>query len=144
MVRASLRAFHAIGMTRRDRPGHTVDRQPSYQRGSIMAAPTNDTPVLDLLGSMTADSLAASSLDNQTLMLVRIAALAAVDAPPVSYLMNLGAAADAGVDAEQIRGVLTAIAPIVGTARVASATISIVDALDVAIEVAELDQQSES
>ena len=64
-----------------------------------MAAPTNETPVLDLLSSMTADSLAASSLDDQTLMLVRIAALAAVDAPPVSYLMNLGAAADAGVDA---------------------------------------------
>ena len=109
-----------------------------------MAAPTNETPVLDLLSSMTADSLAASSLDDQTLMLVRIAALAAVDAPPVSYLMNLGAAADAGVDAEQIRGVLAGIAPIVGTARVASATVSIVAALDVAIEVAELDEQSES
>ena len=108
-----------------------------------MAAPTNETPVLDLLSSMTADSLAASSLDDQTLMLVRIAALAAVDAPPVSYLMNLEAAADAGVDADQIRGVLAGIAPIVGTARVASATVSIVAALDVAIEVAELDEQSE-
>ena len=105
-----------------------------------MAAPTNETPVLDLLTSMTADSLAASSLDNQTLMLVRIAALAAVDAPPVSYMMNLGAAADAGVDAEQVRGVLAAIAPIVGTARVASATGKIVAALEVAIEVAELDE----
>ena len=77
-------------------------------------------------------------------MLVRIAALAAVDAPPVSYLLNLGAAADTGLDPEQIRGVLTAIAPIVGTARVVSATSSMVDALDVAIEVAELDEQDES
>ena len=73
-------------------------------------------------------------------MLVRIAALAAVDAPPVSYLMNLEAAADAGVDAEQVRGVLPAIAPIVGTARVASATGSIASALEVEIEVAELDE----
>ena len=87
-----------------------------------MAAPSSETPVLDLLASMTADSVAASSLDPQTLMLVRIAALAAVDAPPVSYLMNLGAAAEVGVDADQVRGVLAAIAPIVGTARVASAT----------------------
>jgi hypothetical protein len=31
-----------------------------------MAAPTNDTPVLDLLSSMTADSRAASSLDEQS------------------------------------------------------------------------------
>ena len=60
-----------------------------------MAAPAESTPVLDLLASMTADSVAASSLDAETLMLVRIAALAAVDAPPFSYLMNLGAAADA-------------------------------------------------
>ena len=101
-----------------------------------MSASPDDTPVLDLLASMTADSLAASSLDSQALMLVRIAALVAVDAPPSSYLLNLGAAADAGVDADQIRGVLTAVAPIVGTARVASATGAIVSALAVAIEVA--------
>ena len=106
-----------------------------------MAAPAESTPVLDLLASMTADSVAASSLDGETLMLVRIAALAAVDAPPFSDLMNLEAAADAGIDAEQVRGVLTAIAPIVGTARVASATGKIVDAIAVAIETAELDAQ---
>jgi 4-carboxymuconolactone decarboxylase len=43
-----------------------------------------ETPVLDLLASMTAESIEASSLDPQTLMLVRLAALVAVDAPPVS------------------------------------------------------------
>ena len=108
-----------------------------------MAESTTDTPVLDLLASMTADSIAASSLDPKTLMLVRIAALAAVDAPPVSYLLNLEAAGEVGVDAEQVRGVLAAIAPIVGTARVASATGNIVKALDVAIEAAELEEQDE-
>ena len=72
-------------------------------------------------------------------MLVRIAALVAVDAPSVSYLTNLEAIADVGIDAERVRGVLAAIAPIVGTARIASATGKIVDALDVAIEVAELE-----
>ena len=107
-----------------------------------MAESTSDTPVLDLLTNMTAESLDASSLDPQTLMLVRIAALAAVDAPSISYLMNLGAAADVDVDAEQVRGVLAAIAPIVGTPRVASATGKIVEALAVAIEVAERDMQS--
>ena len=107
-----------------------------------MAESTNETPVLDLLVSMTADSLDASSLDPQTLMLVRIAALAAVDAPSISYLLNLGAAAEVDVDPEQVRGVLAAIAPIVGTPRVASATGKIVDALNVAIEVAERDTRS--
>ena len=106
-----------------------------------MAAPSSETPVLDLLASMTADSATASSLDAQTLMLVRIAALAAVDAPPVSYMLNLEAAAASGVGADQIRGVLAAIAPIVGTARVVSATGSIVEALAVEIEVAELEAE---
>jgi len=106
-----------------------------------MAEITSDTPVLDLLASMTADSMEATSLDGETLMLVRIAALAAVDAPPASYLLNLGAARDVGVDAEQVRGVLTAIAPIVGTARVASATGKIARALALAIDVAELDAE---
>ena len=108
-----------------------------------MAGSTSETPVLDLLASMTADSIAASSLDPETLMLVRMAALAAVDAPSISYLLNLGAAGELGIDADQVRGVLAAIAPIVGTARVASATGKIVDALDVAIEVAGLEEQGE-
>ena len=102
-----------------------------------MPESTTDTPVLDLLASMTADSIEASSLDPESLMLVRIAALAAVDAPSISYLLNLGAASEIGLDAEQIRGVLAAIAPIVGTARVASATGKIAGALEVAIEIAE-------
>ena len=108
-----------------------------------MPESTSETPVLDLLASMTADSLEASSLDPETLMLVRIAALAAVDAPSVSYLLNLGAASQLGIDAEQVRGVLAAIAPIVGTARIASATGKIADALEVAIEIAEYDEQDE-
>jgi alkylhydroperoxidase/carboxymuconolactone decarboxylase family protein YurZ len=105
---------------------------------------TTETPVLDLLASMTADSLAVSSLDPETLLLVRVAALVAIDAPSVSYLMNLEAAGAAGIDPERVRGVLAAVAPIVGTARVASATGKIVDALDVAIEVAELEDEDEN
>ena len=108
-----------------------------------MAGSTSETPVLDLLASMTADSVEASDLDAETLVLVRIAALAAVDAPSISYLLNLGVASEVGVDAEQVRGVLAAIAPIVGTARIASATGKIADALEVAIEVAEEQEQGE-
>jgi 4-carboxymuconolactone decarboxylase len=108
-----------------------------------MAGSTSETPVLDLLASMTADSIEASTLDPETLMLVRIAALAAVDAPSVSYLMNLEVASELDIDADQVRGVLAAIAPIVGTARIASATGKIVEALSVAIEIAEIDVESQ-
>ena len=91
-----------------------------------MTEQSTESQVLDLLARMTADSLEATSLDAQSLMLVRVAALVAVGAPPTSYLQNLEAAGAVGVDEEQIGGpppppVLAAIAPIVGTARVASA-----------------------
>jgi hypothetical protein len=102
-----------------------------------------ETPVLDLLGKMTADSIEASSLDTEALVLTRIAALVAVDAPPASYMLNLGAASEIGIDAEQIQGVLAAVAPIVGTARIASATGKIVRALGVALELAEIEAEIE-
>jgi hypothetical protein len=98
---------------------------------------TAGTPVVDLLASMTLASVAASSLDPTALMIARVAALAAVDAPAVSYETNLEAAVAVGIDADRIRGILTAIAPIVGTARVASASYRIAQAL--AIDVADLE-----
>jgi alkylhydroperoxidase/carboxymuconolactone decarboxylase family protein YurZ len=104
----------------------------------------SEAPVLELLAKMTADSLEASSLDSETLMLVRIAALVAVDAPPASYLLNLGAAGETGVDEEQVQGVLTAVAPIVGTARVATAASKMVQALGLALEIAELEEEAAS
>lgn len=94
-------------------------------------------PVLEVLASMTADSLEATSLDSDTLMLVRIAALVAVDAPSASYLMNLGVAAEAGVDVERVQGVLTAIAPIVGAPRVVGAVGRMADAMGIAIDLSQ-------
>jgi hypothetical protein len=101
------------------------------------------TPVLDLLAQMTADSLEASGLDEQTLVLVRIAALVAVDAPPASYLLNLGAARDMGVDVQGVRDVLAAIAPIVGTARTVSALGKMARALGLALDFAAMDDDEE-
>jgi alkylhydroperoxidase/carboxymuconolactone decarboxylase family protein YurZ len=104
---------------------------------------TTDTPVLDLLATMTADSLEATTLDPEQLMLVRIAALVAVDAPPASYMLNLMAAQELEVDVDQVRGVLAAVAPIVGTARVVSATGNIVKALAIELELVEgLEQEA--
>jgi 4-carboxymuconolactone decarboxylase len=124
----------------RERASFTRTEFSRHGRRIIMA----DKPVLDLLARMTADSLEVSSLDPQSLMLVRIAALISVDAPPASYLLNLGVASDVDIDGEQVRGVLAAVAPIVGTARVASATGNIARALGLAIEVAELEEDAEA
>jgi 4-carboxymuconolactone decarboxylase len=103
----------------------------------------SDTPVLDLLASMTADSLEATTLDPQSIALVRLAALVATGAPAVSYALNLAVAGEVGLDVDDVRGVLAAIAPIVGTARVADATGRIVLAIGVAVEVAEDELEAE-
>src|SRR5438552_3228980 len=99
----------------------------------------SDAPLLNLIGRMTADSLEATKLDAQTTMLVRIAALVAVHAPPASYLLNLGAASEIGIDADQVRSVLLAIAPVVGTPAVTAATGNIARALGFALELADLE-----
>ena len=104
-------------------------------------AEASNARVLDLIGKLTADSIEASSLDDDTLILVRIAALVAVNAPPVSYALNLGAASDIDLDPDEIQGVLAAIAPIVGTARVAAAAGNMVRALGLALGLAELEDE---
>ena len=101
----------------------------------------SETPILDLVANMTAASIEASGLDADKLMLVRIAALVAVGAPPVSYLLNIGAAPD--LDPEEIQGVLAAVAPIVGTPRVAAAAGNIVRATGLALDLAELAGEEE-
>lgn len=87
------------------------------------------TPVLDLIGAMTAESLSRCGLDPHELLLARLAALAAVGARPVSYLAHVGPAVESGVTLEDVQNVLVAIAPIVGTARTMSASASIAEAL---------------
>jgi alkylhydroperoxidase/carboxymuconolactone decarboxylase family protein YurZ len=108
-----------------------------------MVTKTTETPVLDLIKEMTASSIEASTLDGKELMLVRIAALVAIDAPPASYLVNLGAATELEIELEDVRGILAAIAPIVGTPRVVSATGNIMRALGFAIELEELEAEYE-
>jgi alkylhydroperoxidase/carboxymuconolactone decarboxylase family protein YurZ len=97
-------------------------------------------PVLEQLAAMTLDTLENSGLDESTYHLVRLAALVASDAAPVSYLVNMGPAADAGVTLEQTQGVLVAIAPIVGSARIASAAGKLLRAYGIAAAAEEMDE----
>jgi alkylhydroperoxidase/carboxymuconolactone decarboxylase family protein YurZ len=96
-----------------------------------------ETPVLDTLADITAASIEHSSLPSRELMLVRIAALIAVDAPAASYLANAGAAVDSGITADDIQAVMIGVAPVVGTPRVVSAGGNILQALGFAIAVAD-------
>ena len=94
-----------------------------------------DRPLLETLLAMTAASVERANLVDRELMLVRLAALAAVDAPASSYLLNLGAAADVGLTVQDVQGVLIAIAPIVGSPKVLEAAGTIAAALGIALAI---------
>ena len=64
----------------------------------------------------------ACRLAPKTEALVRLAALLALGGAPVSYQWNVGAALDAGATVEEILGIMIAVAPISGIARVVQAT----------------------
>src|ERR1700761_7439242 len=62
-----------------------------------------------------------SGLDARTFSLVKIATLIALDAPPASYAWQIANALEEGVVAEDLIGVLQAVAPQVGGPRVIAA-----------------------
>ncbi len=101
-----------------------------------------NAPVLETVMDMTAASLERTELEPTTLLMVRLAALAAVDAPTASYLMHIGPAAESGLTLDQVQDVLVGVAPVIGSPRTVSAAVKIVEALGFAIALAEEDAES--
>ncbi len=77
-----------------------------------------DEPIAETVGGADAT---ATGLDRKTRALVRIGALVATDAAEASYLRPVEAALLAGATKEEVVGVLVAVMPTVGSARVVSA-----------------------
>ena len=102
------------------------------------------TPVLDLLATMTEAAVETSSLDPAAQILLRFAALVALDAAPASYLFHFGAGAEQGLTMEDAQQVLITLAPLVGTARIVWASSKISRALGFALAVSELAEEEDA
>jgi 4-carboxymuconolactone decarboxylase len=90
----------------------------------------------ELLGEaleLRRESQLRSGLDARTFALVKIAALIALDAPPASYLWQVGNALDDGATAADLVGVLRAVAPQVGGPRIMAAAPELMVALGLAL-----------
>jgi 4-carboxymuconolactone decarboxylase len=87
----------------------------------LRALAAGHVSALETLAQMQVGPEERSTLDEETRLLVRLAALVATDAAPVSYRAHLGVGGDAGLPMARVLGALVAIAPIVGSARVLSA-----------------------
>lgn len=104
---------------------------------SLQGLANGDLTMLGVLQRMVEGTFEESGLDAKTFMMVRMAALATLDAAPASWLMNIEAAGEAGLSPESIRGTFIAIAPVIGTARIVSASANIMKALELAEKLAE-------
>ena len=102
-----------------------------------------DQPVLDTLTEITAVSVDHNSLSPREYMLVRLAAMVAVDAPPLSWIATAPAVTESGMTLEDLQGVMIAVAPVVGTPRVMAAGGHILRALGMAIAVSDAEMADE-
>ncbi|MET0145716.1 MAG: carboxymuconolactone decarboxylase family protein [Ilumatobacteraceae bacterium] len=94
----------------------------------------NDVRTLEgLLGDIL-DQQAASTLDPKTHAVARVAALVATESPVSSYLWAVESAIETGARDDEIVDVLTAIAPVVGLARLSAAAPRIALALGYDVE----------
>ncbi len=109
-----------------------MSKQMVNPQASLQGLAEGDLSMLNVLQRMIEGTFEESGLDPKTFMLVRMAALATLDAAPVSWLMNIEASGEAGLAPETILGTLIAIAPVIGTARIVSAASNIVKALELA------------
>jgi alkylhydroperoxidase/carboxymuconolactone decarboxylase family protein YurZ len=98
---------------------------------------SSESPVLDTLTDMTAASVDHNSLSPRDFMLARVAALIAMDAPPISWFANAAAIQESGLTADDVQGILIAVAPVVGGPRVMAAGGHILRALGIAVAVAD-------
>lgn len=97
---------------------------------SLAALALGQTSLLEQAEELREELRRGSGLDPRAYSLVKIAALVAVDAPPASYMWQVGEALEAGAGPRDVLGVLLAIAPQVGLPRVVAAAPEIMLALD--------------
>jgi 4-carboxymuconolactone decarboxylase len=84
----------------------------------LRALAAGQASVLEALAQMQVGALERSGLDEETYLLIRLAALVATDAAPDAYRAHLG---EPGLPTAKVLGAVVAIAPVVGSARVLSA-----------------------
>jgi 4-carboxymuconolactone decarboxylase len=80
-----------------------------------------DDRYIDALLQTDAASATVAGLDDRSHALVRIGTLVTLNAAPAAYMGSVEAALGAGASYEEVVGVLIAVLPVVGVARVVTA-----------------------
>lgn len=93
-----------------------------------------DEDTIESLVAMRAQNIENSGLDAKTHSLCRLAALVSIDAPLASYAWHAKVAMASGVTVDDVVGVLVALAPTVGMARIVAAATKLAVLYDIAVE----------
>jgi 4-carboxymuconolactone decarboxylase len=80
-----------------------------------------DGAFVDSILARERENVSASGLDAKTHALVRVGALIAIDAAPPSYMDTIESGLASGATIDEIVGILVAVMPAIGVARVVSA-----------------------
>ncbi len=102
-------------------------------REALAALAAGDPELLAEGLELRAEWRARSGLDARSYALVKLAALIALDAPPASYMWQVGSALEAGVTPEDLLGVLVALAPQVGGPKLMAAAPELMVALGLSL-----------
>jgi 4-carboxymuconolactone decarboxylase len=91
---------------------------------------TIETETVESLLKLQLENQAESGLDAHSYAIAKLSALVAMDAAPASYAWQIGYARANGVSDSELAGVLVALAPTVGFARIVSAATEMALVLD--------------
>jgi 4-carboxymuconolactone decarboxylase len=117
-----------------DEPNQEVRDVRMDQEELLRRLALNDVETLEATLGTILDHRASSTLDAKTHALARVAALVAAESAVSSYLWAVQSAIAAGASDDEIVDVLSAIAPIVGLARLAAAAPQLALALGYDVE----------
>jgi 4-carboxymuconolactone decarboxylase len=115
----------------------TTETQTAASEGheaTLRGIATNDHSMIEWLVGQQLTNIGSSGLDARTHALVRLAALIACDAAPASFVWQVGFARESGITPEEMVGVLVALAPTVGMARIVAAAPELAFALGINLD----------
>jgi alkylhydroperoxidase/carboxymuconolactone decarboxylase family protein YurZ len=126
-VSTDLPTFSGLLVTATNLPGRASD-------DVIRGLAHGDTSMLESVVGLRLQNLQDSGLDPRSHALIKVAVLIAMDAPPASYMWQVSSALQQGVTADDLVGLLIAVAPQVGGPRIVAAAGEIAFALGIALE----------
>jgi 4-carboxymuconolactone decarboxylase len=120
-----------------------ADTQQEHERqDALQGISDSDADTIRSVLRIEIEDVESTGLGPHEHALVNVGALVALDADPASYIVHVDRAIDAGASADEVIGILAALAPTVGVPRIVAAAPNIAAALDIELDEGDEDDES--